>query len=137
MLINIRDRLFYRNLNKVGLELTSAGIYPETFTYLIEKRKSVYVWDVIYKGKRDICICQYFGAGVNELQFQPVGGIDEIRAKNFFDLYLESGEKHLQVKTLDFCSRCGRLLTDSTSIQRGYGPECMKETERVKRRKNV
>ena len=33
------------------------------------------------------------------------------------------------------CGRCGRLLTDPESVERGIGPECIKRKSKAKRRK--
>lgn len=126
--LRVQHKLFDDNKNKVGIEITTTGGCPETFLYIIEKRKSVNVWDIIYKGeRRDICIHQYFGGTINELQPQPIGDMEEMRARNVFDLYLQRGGKFLKIRTLAFCSKCGRLLTDDKSIKSGLGPECIKE----------
>lgn len=42
--------------------------------------------------------------------------------------HLETGHmpEKLEVWHEGCCARCGRALTDPTSIQRGFGPECVK-----------
>lgn len=127
MLKNIQEQLFDKNLNKVAIELTTIGQYPETFTYVVEKCKSVLVWNVIYQGTQNVCLYQFLGGTIQELQSQPIRNMEEMRARQVFDLYLSRGSQYIKTKILTFCSKCGKLLTDEKSIKRGYGPECFKE----------
>lgn len=127
MLKNIQEQLFDKNLNKVAIELTTIGQYPETFAYVIEKCKSVLVWNVIYQGKQNACLFQFLGGSIQELQSQPIHNFEEMTARQVFESYLLRAEQFVKAKILTFCSKCGKLLTDEKSIKRGYGPECFKE----------
>lgn len=123
------DRVFSKVVNKSTIEIVLSGGIPSSFTYTIEKRPSVLVWDVVYNGEKNVCLFQYFGGKIRELQPMFVGNINESRARALFSAYLNKTYTNMKVNVLRYCSRCGRLLKDAESIKRGYGPECVKKVQ--------
>ena len=110
---------------------------PETHeqkpcNYIVRKTPGVYVWElyaVSARGKEWFIGAYYSMPGYStfDLISEPEVTRWYYRHWAMFNAFLQKDhplQKHMLITRLGICKKCGKILTDKTSIMRGYGPDC-------------
>jgi len=108
-----------------------------TFKVRQNKQKTVYFVYVLsgqnnnsdysYMGIIDVCTLEFKRTEASKITEEALSfkGFDFI-FKSLKEKKIKTNLRNLEVWHEGKCCRCGRLLTDPVSIERGLGPECCK-----------